>query len=159
MPHIAVAAILAWYAESLLGNPLKCFLQWASTSAWRRSILYGPRSGGMLSSHVCRTCFSSHVMSGGRRIGSIGMSRSRSTSNDLWDANHMKHDGNRHGSLNTKLTPDLRLGVDPESWSQTARPTNARLSGVLQDINNVFPKVKFPPWLHPVKRWLHTPSG
>ena len=26
-------------------------------------------------------------------------------------------------------------------------------------VHNVFPKVTFPPWLHPVKIWLHTLSG
>ena len=26
-------------------------------------------------------------------------------------------------------------------------------------VHNVFPKVTFPPWIHPVKIWLHTVSG
>ena len=26
-------------------------------------------------------------------------------------------------------------------------------------VHNVFPKVTFPPWIHPVKIWLHTGSG
>ena len=26
-------------------------------------------------------------------------------------------------------------------------------------VHNVFPQVTFPPWLHPVKIWLHTVSG
>ena len=28
----------------------------------------------------------------------------------------------------------------------------------LLKVHNVFPKITFPPWLHPVKIWLHTLS-
>ena len=33
------------------------------------------------------------------------------------------------------------------------------LSSFTFKVHKVFPKVTFPPWLHPVKIWLHTVSG
>ena len=43
----------------------------------------------------------------------------------------------------------------PLSWSSGYHVTMIPLLFMLK-IHNLFPKVTFPPWLHPVKIWLHT---
>ena len=53
--------------------------------------------------------------------------------------------------------PSASVVMLPTYWSERASGLNRRCAGL--KVHNVFPKVTFPPWLHPVKIWLHTVSG